>query len=955
MVLACLTGQLPRSCPAGCDRRMAFFSLPRFQRPDIERWLGEAAVAGACLFGMDGLAHLHLSVAALLCLGAGMGAVFLVRADPVASAGRTLVRIGLLAIVVAAIDRGLTLGMPLPRIAYLASLVGLAAAAYRGVLARLAASPAALPAGEPVRLALAGLLGLAVVVPFVTDHLMGGGDARWYGGMMLDFIHQERAGVFPIFLGQGESAFNGGIHPFRSAPLHLWLGGLFDVLTLRGLSVLALQHLTVVASSIGAALAMYLTLGSIVPARRWEALAVTAVFAFCPAQLAAIYAAEAYMTFMTFPWIVMVLYGNVLTFREEEEREKAGWWWIAVGSALTWLAHPSVGVYATIATLALQAGWLLTRGRTLRSCRRGVGCGAAFVALTLYYFVGMTETVPGQENSGSLAATVVFLAGGLALGAALWLWERQRRGPALLLFAAGGAGLALFHPVWGAYGLVVAALFAAVQWWRRCFPRLAAPGRRLEWIGGVLLAAVLATGWIVGRDFPGKVPTTDFSLSVARDALSHTWAPVPKDGVALGGFQAGWALIALWLASVLGTFRRATDLQRSFACAGIFFVLLYVPVPFFAEFFWGNLPGALVAVMSIAFDRRIFPVLVPLLAYAGYFALSGWSGHWRRAAVVALCALLPWSGWEAAKFVARGFAIRNPWLQTKNFYRPDTFLLTRYAYDLLKLPGTFSHGVMDYRLESRILENGSLTQRLGPEEYARAMEKGGTQELAVTARSDQPGSPWLLLSPRLEIPPNQEWVLRFHFTPGFPPGYFILPSENQLYREYAMPLSGFARSFGMAPGTHAVLTLQNFTDSVQRYNWEYQRSAGFAPAAGVGEFARVTVSRFDAARLPVHVTSLLPYRASLQLERAGWLETFRSWLPGYVATVDGRPAEVRESPDHLVMLPVPAGASTVEVRYAGSTRLWSALGASLLAWGLALAAGVVHLVRSWHRPAPPAA
>jgi uncharacterized membrane protein YfhO len=46
-----------------------------------------------------------------------------------------------------------------------------------------------------------------------------------------------------------------------------------------------------------------------------------------------------------------------------------------------------------------------------------------------------------------------------------------------------------------------------------------------------------------------------------------------------------------------------------------------------------------------------------------------------------------------------------------------------------------------------------------------------------------------------------------------------------------------------------------------------------------------------------------------------WLETPRVYQTGYIATVNRRPAEVRESPDSLVCVAVPKGDSTVELDY----------------------------------------
>jgi hypothetical protein len=85
------------------------------------------------------------------------------------------------------------------------------------------------------------------------------------------------------------------------------------------------------------------------------------------------------------------------------------------------------------------------------------------------------------------------------------------------------------------------------------------------------------------------------------------------------------------------------------------------------------------------------------------------------------------------------------------------------------------------------------------------------------------------------------------------------------------------------------------------------------------------------------------------LERPGWLETFRSWIPGYAAKVNGRDTPVKESPNHLVMFAVPAGASDTELRFAGTTRLWTAFAVSALGWLGVLVGGAW---KTWRDRAP---
>ena len=83
------------------------------------------------------------------------------------------------------------------------------------------------------------------------------------------------------------------------------------------------------------------------------------------------------------------------------------------------------------------------------------------------------------------------------------------------------------------------------------------------------------------------------------------------------------------------------------------------------------------------------------------------------------------------------------------------------------------------------------------------------------------------------------------------------------------------------------------------------------------------------ASTEVLLAALEPYSAMT----AGFVETGRVWLPGYEATVDGRPAVVKVSPARLAVVPVPAGQPTVELRYRGMGELWVAWCLSAFSWG----------------------
>ena len=62
---------------------------------------------------------------------------------------------------------------------------------------------------ETLRVMLVALAAGWTTLPFFTDRLLGGTDARWYGGMFTDFVQQIRAGVFPVLSARGSMPSTG--------------------------------------------------------------------------------------------------------------------------------------------------------------------------------------------------------------------------------------------------------------------------------------------------------------------------------------------------------------------------------------------------------------------------------------------------------------------------------------------------------------------------------------------------------------------------------------------------------------------------------------------------------------------------------------------------------------------------------------------------------------------------
>ena len=84
--------------------------------------------------------------------------------------------------------------------------------------------------GEMIRWLAVGASATFAVLPFYFSGAVGSGDAHWYTVMLSDFITQLRAGVFPVWVGQSQYAFNGAVSPLRYAPGFQYFGGCLDLL-----------------------------------------------------------------------------------------------------------------------------------------------------------------------------------------------------------------------------------------------------------------------------------------------------------------------------------------------------------------------------------------------------------------------------------------------------------------------------------------------------------------------------------------------------------------------------------------------------------------------------------------------------------------------------------------------------------------------------------------------------
>jgi hypothetical protein len=771
----------------------------------------------------------------------------------------------------------------------------------------------------------------ALTAPFFTARSIGGTDARWYGYMLADAAEQMRAGQFPVLIGQGTFAWNGGVHPFRTAPIYLWLAEAWNLITLGRLSPVLLQHLTVVTAAVAGELGFYAAAVALMPQRRWEGLFAALIYLGIPAWFGLVVWADAYMSFMAFAALPWVLYGNARSVLSSDGR---GYRALAAGLALVWMCHPPIAALCTFLTLVIQGGAIVShRQFPWRGALIGAGC---FALLSFYYFASMSE-LPPDPGPGSAAHDLVQVAGlGLALVGIGALGPAPRGRRWATPTAIGLALLAVTSRPW--------LLWMAATFCLTCLGGLVA--RKWRWFDPqarafeLLWLCALAAAAVAHLMIPGPHPEWNEgalrSTQAAAGQLLDYLRPEHFPPAGPASFQWGWA-VWLALAAMACTFlgSRLLVVKLFFAAAASAAVCFY-RLPGATDFLVGYFPRYLGNLCSLAMGLRMIPVIAAFAAMGGFLWLTltpvgrfpsrGWG-------CAILAALAGWSGFQASYLTRWASRQTADPAATARMFVSENSVLDRFVYDLLPLPPYYSNGKMDPLIESRLLDAAGRVVA-GPDEYARAMESPASRRVRLRARllAAHPG--WLQLEPGLTIGPGEHVLVRFVFEPGKDySGYLIMASPHG-YREYHLPDSGMGgdRAFGVGPEHGSVLSMWNSGAVAEHYDLTFAKEPGNTFARDGEVFAEVIASKFDPDRMAVRLESLIPYRAVVSTDRAALLETLRAFLPGYRATVDGRAVPVLRSAGAEVEIPLPAGRHKVELRYVGTWRLRLAALVSICAW-----------------------
>ena len=867
------------------------------------------------------------------------------------SGGRGLVLVaGALAVGLAALLPAWP-GADAPGVRMVATLWALlAGAAWRG-LARLAAGPNPAP-GEYGRILILIALLLATWAAYVTPCIVGVVDERWYGDLMTDFLGQLRAGVFPVLVGQGEFAWNGNVHPFRSAPMHHHLGGLVDLLTLRQLAPLAVQHVVVVLCECGAVLLLYAGLRRLRPSRPWFALGMAVLFSFCPAVTVSQIQHDMYMTAMALPVVVVVVLALVRVL-------DAGSWraWITLGAGIgvVWFCHPPVAFLASTAVGgALLCRFVVAPVEGRDWMRAGVA-GAVFVAVSAGYFLSMKDVSSLRHGFRATLEEVFVPAAAWVAGiVGLTLLTRTKRAVGVGLAAGSllvaAAAIQAHRPQIFMFTMATLGGWTVLWWVGRRIPTT----RLDRWPELLLAGCALLVGMVLAPD-PAGAGTVDSWLESASAHYAQLWLPLRLGGTdQLGLALAVGMLLATWAIIV-----RPRPAERGLWVVVAAFTVALIPIPGFARFFWQQIPGEIVEIIGVAYPLRFLPVTAPFAAVLIYLVATEetrvrWGGRLR---LVLLC-LLPWALWEHVAVVGSSWRFRHSETLTTRHLRSENRAISKFHYDLLLLPRYHNHGVTDYRLETRLWErraDGGFY--IGPNEYADGMAAAqavGWQDVVV--RQDPTYPAWLYLAPEVVLAPGERRLLTFEWLQPGISGWLICRSET-IHREYLLPEFGGSHSFGVGHGKHQTLSLWNSGPKPEKVELVIKREGPDAnqPYDASSPVARLRVVNYDAYHAPVEIMRLVPLQMRTTTETAATVETFRTWLPGYRVSLDGRPIDYQRSHNGLLEFQVPAGSHVADIRFRGTPQLRMAVYWSLCA-GLILLVALgyegVRLAQTPNHPPP---
>ena len=467
---------------------------------------------------------------------------------------------------------------------------------------------------------------------------------------------------------------------------------------------------------------------------------------------------------------------------------------------------------------------------------------------------------------------------------------------------------------------------------------------RRSFIGGALLIVLAAYPIISvfllrtpGETIVPYIMDRTALLREVRATFPASVLPINSAAPALTHLQLGYSLWLILLVATVVCLRLRQVGVILMVCAAWLLLALIFPVPGITRALWFNFPETLVGMTLYWPIQRLGIIIAAIIVVCAQRAFTESKTPTRQSVMLglALTVLLcvAWSALEVTAFIRKARTQADTIAGSQRWAMTENVAIQRHTYGLLSgRPAYFNHGVVDPRLEFRLLD--PVDNHLLASNYP-SLPAGPFRDEFTGVIDANPGI--INLRPTLTLAPGQHYFLTFDFIHPDTTGILQIIGPK-FYREYVLPLAGERKAFGAGPDAEKTIALWTSDSTAQTLELRFIPTAPGAVTSTYIPFARYRFAAYDPGSLPIRVDSLIPLRAVVRSPGPAQLETPRMSVPGYVAIVNGTPVTINKSREGLVTFPVPTGESRVELRFVGPVALSVVFWLSLAGWIIGAAA-----------------
>jgi hypothetical protein len=513
------------------------------------------------------------------------------------------------------------------------------------------------------------------------------------------------------------------------------------------------------------------------------------------------------------------------------------------------------------------------------------------------------------------------------------------------MVAAGCSGCWLAHSPIGLWVCVSATVVIGARW-------ALAPGRipRELWrVAGAAALFLAACGYVfVSIKVLSPPPAPPIVAGMLPPILSTLFPAVLEPVSATAGMtsdlQPGWSILLCIVAAAAAGWIARSRALLALGLAAVLLLCLSLPIPLVNDWLWHRVPQAALNITNAVPTQRLFPILAACSVTLAAGALSV-SALRRRWALAVLAAAVLWSACELRPFIHRGSMISNSTVTSEQLLSENNLITTIFSTGLLPgVSGFYSYGFMDYGLEQRVLGRDrkhyivSDVATVAPGFDFGHHDASPILPDVFKGEASSDGRRWINIKPNLTLAPRQHYLLEFNFTGPSYRGVLQIQG-NGLNHEYFLPDSGERFAFGSGSEDTRVLPLFNPSDAPLELTLDFVVQDPDADLGQFASFAQYRLQPYEPDALPIRLKSYAPYVTEVRSPEPGYFESFRYFIPGWTATVNGRSAEISQSKNGMVTVPIAAGDSEIRLTYVAPMALSGAYLLMIATWvGLAAVA-----------------